>query len=117
MAGEKYVAPFGYANTEDVAARRRELANEAIEQREIAQIEATGDRKETTQDVYGGIIEEGRSKFPVTEPDTVTGMDLAARSDDSNAGLSVQVTQDVYGHWSRKARKSEVAKLADAFTL
>jgi hypothetical protein len=29
----------------------------------------------------------------------------------------VQVTQDVYGHWSRKARKSEVAKLADAFTL
>lgn len=30
---------------------------------------------------------------------------------------SVQVTQDVYGHWSRKARKSEVAKLAEAFTL
>ena len=29
---------------------------------------------------------------------------------------SVQVTQDVYGHWSRKARKAEVQKLAGAFS-
>jgi integrase len=30
---------------------------------------------------------------------------------------SVQVTQDTYGHWSRKARKSEAEKLAQAFNV
>jgi integrase len=30
---------------------------------------------------------------------------------------SVQVTQDVYGHWSREARKAEVAKLEGAFVV
>jgi integrase len=30
---------------------------------------------------------------------------------------SVQVTQNVYGHWSRLARKTEVEKLAGAFTV
>lgn len=30
---------------------------------------------------------------------------------------SVQVTQNVYGHWSRSARKTEVEKLAGAFTV
>jgi integrase len=30
---------------------------------------------------------------------------------------SVQVTQDVYGHWSRSARKAEAAKLQGAFVV
>jgi integrase len=30
---------------------------------------------------------------------------------------TVQVTQNVYGHWSRSARKAEVAKLAEAFAV
>ena len=29
----------------------------------------------------------------------------------------VQVTQNTYGHWSRKARKAEVEKLAGAFSV